>query len=281
MLEAVNDFVVEVDPDLLTFYNGDNFDFPYWFGRARLLRVSVRKLSPFKKAFCRPNPHTGRNDVYIKGRYTIDCYRAYRKYRENLGGLPTYDLKYVVKLETGFEYEDYGDRMEEIYNTQKLVTYGAKDAYALLLLDEAIELFDGLDRKRKIAGCQLDETLSNKKVIDTWLLRIRKKPLPTTKHHEKEPYKAALVLSPPPGIHENVGFFNAKAMYPNLIRIYNLSPEMISENGDIVVGPFKDGSVVKLKSQPEGLMPQAMRMFSEQREYYREKKKEPGLTEKQ
>jgi len=281
LLLAVNDFIVKTDPDLITFYNGDNFDFPYWFRRARRLGVNVRKLSPFGKVFLHKNPRLNRNEVVIKGRYAIDLLQAYRKYRVPLGDLPTYDFKYVVKLEAGFEYEDFGDRIERIFNTQTLVEYATKDAFALLLLDEAIELFDGFDRLRRIVGCYLNDIFSNKKVIDMWLLRIRDRPLPTTERKAREKYRGAIVLTPQPGVHENVGFFDAKAMYPNLIRSFNLSPEVISEDGDIVIGPMEDRTVVKLKSYPEGLMARAMRMFSELREQYRELKRDPTLTEEQ
>jgi DNA polymerase I len=39
------------------------------------------------------------------------------------------------------------------------------------------------------------------------------------------PYAGGLVLSPKPGLHENIAVLDFKSMYPNIMIIYNLSPD--------------------------------------------------------
>jgi DNA polymerase I len=39
------------------------------------------------------------------------------------------------------------------------------------------------------------------------------------------PYSGGLVLSPKPGLHENIAVLDFKSMYPNIMINYNLSPD--------------------------------------------------------
>jgi len=273
LLEEFIKFVQEEDFDVLTAWNGFMFDFPYLFKRCTRLGVDYKRLSPFKVI---NEESTGnRRDVRIKGREAMDLLVVYQEWRTQYGQLPSYDFKYVVKLETGWEYTDYGDQIERLWKEdyKLLIAYCCHDAYALKLLDTTRNLMDTYDSLRRIVGCFLKDALSNKKVVDTWLLRIREKPLPTDSSSPGASYRGAVVLSPRPGLHRNVAVFDLKTMYPTAIVAYNLSPEMLDDNGSIVVKDPNTGEEIRFKRSPEGLMPKAVRYFLEKREYYREKKK--------
>ncbi|RLE67026.1 MAG: hypothetical protein DRJ38_00200 [Thermoprotei archaeon] len=277
MLMSVIQFIVREDPDILAGYNIENFDFPYLYMRCKRLGVPLSEISPLGYVRVERSLHGKfRFDVSVKGREVFDLYRAYQKWTSGRQGVQTdrpfgvtYDFKVVVQTETGFEYTDYGDRIEDIAGTDVLIEYAAKDAYALKLLDRYCGLVNYFDQLRRIVGAPLKWAFSNKRLIEVELLRIRERPLPTRSQHEKADIQGALVISPPrPGIYENVAAYDLKSLYPTIICNFNVSPETKDPNGEIYAG------IARFKRQPEGLIPRVVRRFTEQREHYRALRKQ-------
>jgi len=266
-------YIADEDPDVLTAYNGELFDVPYLIRRARRIRVSIDRLSPFRLVRVQKFERTGRQEVYIKGREFLDLFRAYWKWTSGRQGVQTdqpfgvtFDFKRVVAREAGFDYEDYGDRIPEIRQNdpERWVEYCYYDAYAMRLLDEKTGLMTHFDRLRRIIGVPLSWTLSHKKLIDTECLRETDRPLPTTEPaNEEAEVTGALVFEPPPGVFENVACFDLKSIYPSVIINFNLSPETKDPNGEIRVGNWR------FKRTPEGLLPRVTRKFVEERERLR------------
>jgi len=233
MLLDVIKYIIQEDPDIVAGYNTENFDWPYLFERCKRLNVPLREISPLGYVNVRESSFGWVNyDVSIKGRESFDLYRAYRKWSTGRQGVQsdrpfgvTYDFKVIVQTETGFEYTDYGDRIEDIIGTDTLVEYAVKDAYALKLLDRYCGLVNYFDQLRRIVGAPLKWAFSNKRLIETELLRIRDRPLPTPKPaHMDIDIQGALVIAPPrPGIFENVAAYDLKALYPTVIRNFNIS----------------------------------------------------------
>ena len=273
MLEAFVKYVIDMDPDVLTAWNGYFFDYPYIHNRCTQLGIDINRLSPFRR--CEITTWGRRQEYRIKGRDALDLMVVYQRWRSNLPALPSYDFKYVVQLETGYEYTDYGDRIEELYmkDHDTLVRYCINDAFALKLLDETKEVVDSYDRKRRIAGCLISDALSNKKILDTYLLRIRDRPLPTATRHDAEGYKGAVVLSPQPGVHRDVMVFDLASIYPNGIVAYNISPETIFEYGSINITDPDTGEQFSFRRTPQGLLARAVKTFLDERERYRSLKK--------
>lgn len=284
LLEAFLKYIRDLDPDVLTAYNGYWFDYPYIHKRALRLGIHVSGISPFGRVEITKGYGARRQQEYwIKGRDALDLLLVYRRWRSNLGQLPSYDFKYVVKHETGFEYTDYGDQIERLYNEDHdtLIDYCINDAFAMKLLDEEIELIDSYDRKRRISGVMISDALSNKKLIDAWLLRTRDRPLPTGRRHDSKGFTGAVVLPAKPGLHLRISIYDLASIYPNAIIAYNISPETIYERGLIKVTNPDTGEVYRFRRTPEGLLPRTVRTFLEEREKYRALKKTltPGTHE--
>lgn len=272
MLLAFANWVREVDPDVLTAYNGELFDVPYLLRRARYLQTTIESMSPFKMVTVQK--FQAKTEVTIKGREFLDMFRAYQKWSTGRQGVQsdqpfgvTYDFKRVVAREAGFTYEDYGDRIIEIRHNEpeSFLDYCYNDAYALKLLDQKADIIAHFDRLRRLIGVPLSWALSHKKLIDTELLRETDRPLPTTEPApEDAEVKGALVFEPPPGVFENVACFDLKSIYPSVIIGFNLSPETKDPNGEIVVGQWR------FRREPEGLLPKVTRKFVEERERLRQ-----------
>ncbi len=276
MLMAFIEYIVELDPDVLTAWYGFGFDYPYIHKRCVQLRVPIKRISPFKRAEITQGYGARKQKEYwIKGREALDLLLVYRRWRSNLPGLPSYDFKSVVKLETGYTYTDYGDQIDRLYKDDHdtLVRYCIDDAFALKLLDETKEIVDSYDRKRRISGCLISDALSNKKLIDTYLLRIRERPLPTAIRQSTQGYKGSVVLSAQPGVHINIAVFDLASIYPNGIVAYNISPETLFEHGTIRIVDPDTSEEFKFRRAPIGLLAKAVQTFLNERERYRSLKK--------
>jgi len=284
LLKAFLDYLCDLDPDVLAAWNGYLFDYPYIHKRAIRLGLQVRRISPFGVAQITQGYGARRFPEYrIKGRDALDLLVVYRRWRSNLGQLPSYDFKYVVALDTGYEYVDYGDKIKILYEAdhETLIEYCINDAFALKLLDEEKELIYSYDRKRRLCGVMIGDALSNKKLIDTWLLRNRERPLPSARRSEAEGFIGAVVLPARIGVHTRVCIFDLASLYPNAIVGYNVSPECLDDNGTIKITDPDTGRVIRFKRHPEGLLATTVRTFLEEREKYRTLKRtlEEGTPE--
>ena len=265
-------------------YNSNLFDMPYWIRRANVLGVNVRPLSPFNVADCRERPDAFgkmRLNPHVKGTQLFDLYEAYMKWSGGRQGaklvIPgkdfaqTYDFHLVMERECGFFYKDLGDAVADSRQNHPVewLEYITGDAFALWLLEKQKGIIKHFNRLRALVGVPLEWSIHNSRLIDMRLLRLRDKPLPTRQKREKKRVTGAIVFLPTPGIHENVVIIDAKSLYPMLIRVYNLSPETLSETGEIKVGPMEDGTVLKFKKSPEGILPRAVRYDMEERDKYR------------
>jgi len=288
MINDVTKWVVNQDFDAIGGYNSNLFDWPYWIRRARTLRVDLRVLSPFRFVDCKPTPR-GLLKPRVKGVSLIDFYTMYQKWSGGRQGEKrvmqgrsfalTFDFHLVLERECGFFYEDLGDRVAESRRNSPIAwaRYCTGDALGLRILDSEKGITKYFDRLRRIVGCPLEWAVHNSRLLDMRLLRLREKPLPTKRYGKKQRVKGAIVLAPKVGIHEHVVIIDEKALYPMLIRVYNLSPETYVsrkedwKDDDIIVGPMEDGTILHFRKRPEGIFPKAVRYDMEEREKYRSK----------
>jgi len=247
-------FVRDLSPDVLTGWNCELWDLPYLYERCRKLHIDLSGISPLGWVSWRRNPQERRSEFHISGREVIDLLTAFRKWHKPLGELETYDFKYITQLFTGFDYIDYGDRIDELlrYDPHELVKYCWNDANALNRLDNTLGIIRFYDHLRRFVGCSLRSALDNSKLIDYLILRMRTQPLPTKPFFEKvDTIRGALVFEPPVGLHEGVANFDIRSIYPNLIIHHNISP---------------DGR----KTGREGVLTRAVKYITSERERLRE-----------
>lgn len=288
----INYIARDLDPDVITAWNGDWFDYPYIIERCKKLYVPYTRLSPMKKVYMKSgyssNP-MNKYKCYIMGRDALDLMKVYKEWRVYQGQLPTYDFKYVCKLETGFEYVDYGAMMSEICGGSSVGTmleeygdwdtfaeYCINDAAAMKILDERIGIISTYDDKRRITGITITDAISNKKMLDAWMLRTSETPLPTSHWNEAGGYQGGIVFKSIPGIHEKVAVYDLKAMYPNIIAGFNISPDTIVDkdyDGEVISAVTPDNEKYFAKDI-DGILSTAVLRFLNEREKYRERKKQ-------
>jgi DNA polymerase I len=90
-------------------------------------------------------------------------------------------------------------------------------------------------------------------------------------------YAGGLVLSPKPGLHENIAVLDFKSMYPNIMITYNLSPDTYIQPGD--PDPFEGVNIApevdyKFRKSPSGFYKEALTYLIDVRGEIRKKMKQ-------
>lgn len=220
------EYIKSVNPDVITAWNGEQYDIPYLIRRSWQLGININDLARYGKVSCEYNPDTGKFNTKIKGRSTLDMLLAFKKYYIMKAQRESYSLK-SVSADYGFEYFDWGPYLEKLLSVDKnyvdFIQYCKNDVIALRNIDKRTNLFDFYENLRKITGTRLDDVLYNSKLIEMYLLHEQIAPMPTKTKVITNPddkYEGALVLMPPPGIHEWVGCVDLAALYPSIMRAF-------------------------------------------------------------
>lgn len=236
LLSRFATYISKIDPDVLTGWYSNKFDLPYIIRRAALLDADISLLSriPYRK----PDVKNTKNGWFIRitGRQCFDFYDAFKKYYAPKGQLESYGLKDVISNKSvmkdkAYSYTDYGDSIVKLFENEEwdiFLQYCRNDVIALRDIDDTLNLVEFYEHLRKITGVKLEETLLNSRVIESVIMRDGIKPMPTKNYSDRgsESFEGAVVLSPPVGIHKNVGVVDLAALYPTIIVGFDISPDI-------------------------------------------------------
>jgi DNA polymerase I len=207
--------------DVMTAWNGDKFDNGYTVNRGRVINVSLQDLSRLERKAV--------NDRKWTGRVLVDMMKLFKVWSKPMGKMP-FGLKYVAKRFCNFTYDDQGaniDKLMEHGQWQDLVDYSARDVIAMAMIDRTINLFSFYENIRRVMGVKLNDCTSNSIMIESLLMKKGIKPMPTREYSDDdESIDGATVLKPTPGIHRMVGTVDAKALYPTIIIMHDISPDI-------------------------------------------------------
>lgn len=147
MIEALGEWLAEVDPDVIEGHNIFNFDLPFLAERARRSGIELnwgRDGSPVRfggtnrfKVGPRTIPY---DPAYIFGRHVVDTYHQIQRY-DIAGHLTSYGLKPVIE-ELGFARSDRtmvaGEDIASTWHTDpdRLIAYAVDDVRDTNLLSE-------------------------------------------------------------------------------------------------------------------------------------------------
>ena len=233
MLVAVMEYIQQKNFDVLSGWYSNGFDIPYIINRLHVLGIPAKKLTrfPFGYYNCRAEPRGREWMIKIPGRQCLDMMDAFKKWYKAEGELEKYDLKSVASKFVDFTYTDYGAHIDKMFNDgewEEFLQYCRNDVIALMKIDDKLKLFDFYEHLRMKTGVKLEDTMKNSKMIESLLFHFpNMKPMPTRRYDIKsESYSGALVITPEVGLHPNVGVFDLAALYPNIIRAFEVSPDV-------------------------------------------------------
>lgn len=253
-VEMLKDFIRawrRINPDILTAWN-IGFDIGYLLARMKYLKLGWHVLSSVDV----PEPvfqHT-KGDTEILGVVVFDMLRAYKKM--HFGELQSYSLNNVAHDELGVGKEkimDFGDLWRD--DLKHLIEYNRKDVDLVVRIDnkaKLIKIFDDIKRfagVRNINDCfyasRIHETRIMKKYRGKYIFPSK---APFLQKSKDTMIKGAFVKDPDAGLHDNVVVLDFKSLYPSIIYTFNLSKEMISEDGIEING-------IKIRQEEKGIMP--------------------------
>ena len=224
LLEEFAKLVNKLDPDIITGWNSEKFDVPYIMKRARGCNADIRGLSRMSS---RPP-----DEKRWLGRTRLDMLEVFKDWSKPIGKQSSYRLKTIVKQEQfgGFTYPEQGAHIDELIEADRwedLVEYSLNDVRALRRLDQKVGLVMFYEMLRQLVGVKFADLFGRAKIVEYFLMHNHIKPMPTRQHKDVvRDYEGALVVSPEPGIHENVGVTDLKSLYPFVILAKNLSPDI-------------------------------------------------------
>ncbi|MEM2518332.1 MAG: DNA polymerase domain-containing protein, partial [Candidatus Bathyarchaeia archaeon] len=227
VLEALIDYVRSFDPDIIVGYGVNRQDWAYLNERCKKLglRLSIDRA--------KTEIHTSvYGHVSITGRANIDIFDFADEFPdikvktlENLA-----DYLGVMKIEKRVLVEDvdFADYWDDKAKREILKRFSLENTRCIMgianvILDFAIQL-------SSLVGLPLDHvgTAAVGFRVEWFLIKHAHKIgelVPKRVEQPYRPYTGAIVLSPKPGLHENIAVLDFAAMYPNIMIAYNLSPD--------------------------------------------------------
>ncbi|HLN88825.1 MAG TPA: DNA polymerase domain-containing protein [Candidatus Binatia bacterium] len=226
VIEEFIAYICKFDPDIVGCFGANTVDWTYLKGRSHRLKLKL----DFDRA--KQEPHTSvYGHVSTTGIVNIDLADFIDVFPEvkvkTLWNFADYlgVMKEKQSLVEDVEFADYWDDKQK---REELKRFGLDSACkvqgtAALLLDFAMQLAG-------LTSLPLDYVMTAAVGfrVEWFLIKQAQKIgelIPKRIEQPYRPYTGGLVLSPKPGLHENIAVLDFKSMYPNIMITYNLSPD--------------------------------------------------------
>ncbi|WP_299269929.1 DNA-directed DNA polymerase [Halorientalis sp.] len=258
MLEAFVTYIDETDPDLLTGWNFDDFDAPYFLDRLEELQgphhdydLSIERLSRVDEVW--RNNWQGPN---IKGRVVFDLLYAYQ--RTKFTELDSYRLDAVGEQELGVGKERYpgdiGDLWED--DPERLLEYNLRDVELCVELNEQQEIIPFWQEVASFVGCKLEDATTPGDAVDMYVLHKLHGnfALPSKGRHDTEDYEGGAVFDPITGVREMVTVLDLKSLYPMCMVTINASPETKVDPDSYEGDTFRAPNGQHFRKEPDGVI---------------------------
>jgi len=286
MLEAFIEYIEATDPDLLTGWNFEDFDAPYFLDRLEELDgphhdydLSIDRLSRVDEVW---RSNWGGPD--IKGRIVFDLLYGYQ--RMVFSELDSYRLDAVGEVELGVGKERYAGDIGDLWEDDptRLLEYNLRDVELCVELDRQQEIIPFWDEVRSFVGCKLEDAPTPGDAVDMYVLHEAhgRFALPSKGQQEAgEEYEGGAVFEPITGVKENVTVLDLKSLYPMCMTTINASPETRVDPDEYDGETYEAPTGTHFRKEPDGVNREMITELLDERE---EKKAlrnehEPGTPE--
>jgi len=256
--EIINEFskfVNEFNPDIIVGFNNNNFDWPYLIERTEVNKVDL----PITREGFKPHKSLY-GHISIAGRANLDLLDFVKDIPEiKLETLE--ELAEFLKIKNDKDKLLIGDIISNIEaeEEKKLLLKGSL-TNAKLILECFKMLLEFFIQLSSVTGIPLDQVIAAPVgfKVDSYLIRQAyrlKELIPKRKEQIYQSYRGGMVLSPKLGIHKNIAVLDFASMYPNLMMLYNVSPDTLvlpnePLNENVIVIPEVEH---KFRREPPGL----------------------------
>jgi len=265
MLQTFKQFILQYNPDIITGYNSNRFDFDYLLKRYSVYGMDFNIGRDGRP--CDVSNFGEKVEVRCSGRVVFDTMNIIK---DNYS-LDSYSLSNVAhKLIDKEKLDVKPSEMRQLWldgGLSRFVEYALKDADLVLDLVEELRLIDKYSAICKASGVLLHDCMNGGQTIrlESLLLRAFRQnnrvfPLKPKGEVVGEDFKGALVYAEK-GIHENVIICDFTSLYSSIIRAYNISWDTIINDpllcGENVI-KTPNGAEFVSKAQLEGILPKIL-----------------------
>jgi DNA polymerase-2 len=288
LLIALGRRLREMDPDIISGWNVVDFDFQVLAGRFRAHRLAFDLGRSAEPALFLPRGERGGSRIIIPGRQVWDGLRLIRaapfRFQEySLGTVAEAVLGYGKRIEIR-PGEERLQAILRLYRQEpaEFCRYCLQDARLVSEILERTGLFDLSLRRCTLTGVAPDRvwaSIPSFEHLYTESLHRRGLLAPSrgVDAPPLTPSPGGAILTPRPGLHENVRVFDFRSLYPSIIRTFNIDP--LSHVSAARAGAMRREEREMLITAPNGarfdrrrgILPELLDRFFESRRQARER----------
>lgn len=240
LLTAWSDFVREVDPDIITGYNIQNFDLYYLLNRAKALRVEqfpflgrLKNVKTTERRVVLQSKQMGRREnkeINVEGRVIFDLLLVLvRDYKLRSYTLNAVSFHFLQEQKEDVHHSIISDLQNGNEQTRRrLAVYCLKDAYLpLRLIDKLMCIINYMEMAR-VTGVPLGYLLTRGqqiKVVSQLLRKCKEQDLliPAMKVDVNDEFEGATVIEPIRGYYDvPISTLDFNSLYPSIMIAHNL-----------------------------------------------------------
>ncbi|CAF1084651.1 unnamed protein product [Adineta steineri] len=252
LLEKWADFLREVDPDIITGYNVQNFDFSYLLARAKHLNVPtfsylgrLKDVKTTARAIVIQSKQMGRREnkqINLEGRILFDLLLVLlREYKLRSYTLNAVSYHFLQQQKEDVQHSIITDLQNGNAQTRhRLAVYCLKDAFLPLRLLEKLMCLINYMEMARVTGVPMNYLLQRGqqiKVISQILRKCKEKNLliPAMKIMDNgDDYTGATVIEPIRGYYDTpITTLDFSSLYPSIMQAHNLCYSTLITDGRI------------------------------------------------
>ncbi|KAK2726361.1 DNA polymerase delta catalytic subunit-like [Artemia franciscana] len=240
LLEAWAAFVREVDPDILTGYNINNFDLPYLINRAKTLKAQnfdylgrIKNSRSVIREVVLQSKQMGRREnknINTEGRVQFDLFLILvRDYKLRSYTLNAVSYHFLQEQKEDVQHSIITDLQNGNDQTRRrLAVYCLKDAYLPLRLLEKLMCVINYMEMSRVTGVPLSylQTRGQQVKVVSQLLRKAKEQdllMPVYQSQTGEEFEGATVIEPLKGFYSiPIATLDFSSLYPSIMMAHNL-----------------------------------------------------------
>ncbi len=237
LIEKFKQIISTYQPDIITGYFSDGFDFPYIETRAKKYKIPLNIALDKSELIIKKRKTT---EAKINGIIHIDIYKFIKKTIAQSMETQRYNLDSVAHELLGKKKTEVNiENLAEVWDKngpalEKYCEYNLKDSYlAYHLAKKVLPNIIELSKIVKIMPYH-STRMGFSQLIESYLLnqnQIENNIIPSRPNNEelktrlRYRFKGAFVYEPKAGIYENIIVLDYRSLYPSIISAHNISPD--------------------------------------------------------
>lgn len=240
LLHRFREIVLEYQPDIITGYFSDVFDFPYLKQRAEKHRVLLDLGLDRSELWCERRGELREGKSWIRGIVHLDMFQFIRNiFGKNLK-IDSLSLNAVSEELLGHKKQVVNlDRLGEVWDKSSdeladFCKYNLHDAHLTLLLCQKL-LYDIIEFTKLIGLPPYDVIrMRFSRLVENYIMTramgyeviAPNKPVhEEVEERMEESIEGAFVFEPIPGLYKDIVVFDFRSLYPTIITAHNIGPE--------------------------------------------------------